>query len=193
MLTNKTLMIAGKRHSTQPADPHRDRVHRIFRGDEELTVSFAAKRHVGRPALRNGNCFELVAVRTEDRHTSATRQVQVAFLIQRHSVAAHLAKQFAVGQRTVFGDIVAIGFLVADVRDPQLAVFRVTDDAVRLNQIIDDLRQLAVFGESINAARVVRRDGVLPVRSFVERIGEIDRSIGVDPAIIGAAEATTVH
>ncbi len=108
--------------ATDTTDLHFQSVDSLRCGNEQQFLVRAAKTDVGGPAFWDFDVLDLFARRIEHRNALIS-QVEVALIIERHAVAAHVAVQLLSGQRTVCRDVVAVGFLALDVSDvKQLAV-----------------------------------------------------------------------
>ena len=116
----------------QPVDP-------LAGGDEQQVLVFAAKADVAGPRFAHVDVLDLLSLPVEHGHAVAG-EIDVARVVDRHAVGAHLAEQPLAVQRAVGLDVVGVGLAAADIGHVEgLAVGR-ADDAVGLLQ---DRRQPA--------------------------------------------------
>ena len=90
----------------------------------------------------------------------------------------------------VGGDFVAVGFLGSGVCYVEEFPIRGADDAVRLGEAFGgDDWGFGSFWKVVHPLFCLFGVGaVFPVFAFVEGIGEVDASCGVDPEVVGAVE-----
>ena len=80
-----------------------------------MTV-FAAEADVPRPVFRHVNMPDLLACLIKNRHALAARQINGAFIVNRHGVGAHFAKEGLAAQLAVPLDTAGISFVRANIR-----------------------------------------------------------------------------
>ena len=116
-------------------------------------------------------------------------EVNIPVGINRHAVGAFRAKERFIRQRTVGQDVVAPGFVVADVGGVKGFAIRRAGDAVGFLEIINDRAQdFAIGGQKINLLARHANDIRVRPAATVKRVGEIQRAIRRDPDIVGAVQ-----
>ena len=148
----------------------------------------AAEAYVRRPPRINIDVLYFFTVRIKHRY-AFPRQINIALVIDSHTVRTHRAKQLLVGQHCVFVDIVSISLLVADVGDVQMFTIGGADDAVGLDQVVGYTDQLLpIRREVIDVLAVLLHWPPVPVRSFIKGVGKIYTAFKVYPQVVRAVQ-----
>src|SRR5215471_4025206 len=121
-------------------DFHSQAVKTFAGGDEEGIAVFPAEANVGSPGFVHGNMLDALAIGVEDGDPVAG-EIDISLVIDGHAVGTEFAEEFFAGQGTVGFDLVAEGFLCADVSHVEGPAIRRADDAVGLSQVVDDANE----------------------------------------------------
>lgn len=187
---NGTQDVGEKRYGALEAlRANGDGVEGVRCGDEEGLAILSAEANVGCPSFRNRDHLNLFPFAIENRDAFAPCQIDVPISIDGHPIGALRAKKFAVHQRPILRDRVLVGFLIPDIGDIEQSFVSISHDPVGLDQrIVDTCDVAAIAVDAVDAATRLRFFFVIPPRALVVGIGKVDRSIPIDPQIIGSVE-----
>jgi len=144
----------------------------------------AAEADVSSPFFINRDVQYLFPGLVENRYAIA-REIDVAFIVDRHTIRSHGTEELFIGQIAVFLDTIGVGFSSLDIRYVEGLSVRSSDDAVRFLQIVNHQLQLLAFWRKIvdPLAGQFHRPP-MPVIARIVGIGDIQPAIGTHPDIV---------